>query len=150
MNIEQFRYPTRAEIDALVRAARRDRSEAIARMFRDAVGGLVGFVAPGSPADAGIHARRQASPSGISIARERIMAESFWRTAAASLPPQVRWRHAGLFEAAERYELLFDLVATSGGRARRALAQACRGVADALRGAARRLDVAAHRLMPAR
>lgn len=150
MTIEHFRYPTRAEIDALVRAARRDRAEAIARLFRDAGGGLVGFVAPRSPVDAGIHARRQASPSEISIAKDRPMAESFWRNAAASLPPQIRWRYAGLFVAAERYELLFDSIATSDGHARHALADACRGVADALRGAARRLDVAAHRLMPTR
>ena len=78
------------------------------------------------------------------------MAESFWRKAAASLPPQVQWRYAGLFEAAERFELLYDLVAASGGRARSALAQSCRGIADALRNAARTLDVAARRLTPTR
>ena len=78
------------------------------------------------------------------------MTQSFWRTAAASLPPQVQWRYAGLFEAAERYELLFEIVATSGGRARRALAQTCRGIADALRNTARALDVAARRLAPTR
>lgn len=74
------------------------------------------------------------------------MAESFWKAAAASLPPQIQWRYAGLFEAAERYELLFDLIVNSGGRARRALARAFRGLADALRNAARALDAAAWRL----
>lgn len=78
------------------------------------------------------------------------MTESFWKTAAASLPPQIQWRYAGLFEAAERYERLFDFVAASGGRARRALAQACRGIADALRNAARALDLAARRLTATR
>lgn len=33
-----------------------------------------------------------------------IPAESFWRTAAASLPPQARRRYLHLFEAAERWE----------------------------------------------
>lgn len=78
------------------------------------------------------------------------MAESFWKTAAASLPPQIRWRYAGLFEAAERFDLLLDFVATSGGHARRALAQTCRGIADALRNTAQRLDGAARRLTPTR
>ena len=150
MIIEYIRYPTREEIDALVRAARRDRAEAIAGFFRDAVGGLAELIARSFPAIAEAGARRGNSPSAISSAKERPLTESFWRTAAASLPPQIRWRYAGLFEAAERYELLFEIVATSGGRARRALAQTFRGIADALRNAARTLDVAARRLTPTR
>jgi hypothetical protein len=134
-----FRYPTREEIDALVRAARRERAQAIAGFFRDAFSLL-----------AGPRARRRPSRFAISSAKERPMTQSFWKTAAASLPPQIQWRYAGLFEVAERYEILFDIVATSGGRARRALAQTCRGIADALRNTARALDVAARRLTPSR
>lgn len=134
-----FRYPTHEEIDALVRAARRERAEAIAGFFRVAINLLIGP-----------RARSRTSQSAISSAKERPLTQSFWRTAAASLPPQVQWRYAGLFEAAERYELLFEIVATSGGRARRALAQTCRGIADALRNTARALDVAARRLAPTR
>jgi hypothetical protein len=132
-----LRHPTPEEIDSFVRAARRERARVVGRLLRAAVQGTGATIA-------------RVMPSDISSEKEHPMSDSFWRTAAESLPPLVRWRYAGLFEAAERYELLFDLVATSGGRARRALAQACRGVADALRGAARKLDVAAHRLMPMR
>ena len=74
------------------------------------------------------------------------MAESFWKAAAASLPPQVQWRYARLFEAAEEFEQLLDFVLTARGRAHRALARAFRGLADALRNAARTLDAAAWRL----
>lgn len=150
MTIKPIRYPTREELDELVRAARRARAEAVAGMFRDAFGGLAGLIARTFPAEAGTRSRRRTSPLAISAARERPMTRSFWRTAAASLPPQIQWRYAGLFEAAERYELLFDIVATSGGRVRRALAQTFRGTADALRKSARRLDVKARRLTPTR
>ena len=44
MTIEHFRYPKHEEIDALMRAARRDRAEAIARLFRDAFRGLAGQI----------------------------------------------------------------------------------------------------------
>jgi len=74
------------------------------------------------------------------------MAKSFWKTALASLPPQVQWRYARLFEAAEQFEELLDFVLTARGRAHRALARAFRGLADALRNAARTLDAAAWRL----
>ena len=146
MTIKHPRYPTREEIDALVQAARRDRAETIARLFRDAVRGLAKLIARGSPAGAFARARRQTVPSDISSAKKRPMAESFWRTAAASLPPQVQQRYARLFEAAEEYEQLLDFVVTARSRAHRALARACRGLADALRNAARKLDVAAGRL----
>lgn len=49
------------------------------------------------------------------------MSDSFWRKAYRSLPDQVRWRYANLFEAAERYDALLDRVVDSGGRALRAL-----------------------------
>jgi hypothetical protein len=78
------------------------------------------------------------------------MNESFWKTAAASLPPQVQWRYAKLFEAAEEFEQMLDFVLTSRGRAHHALARACRGLADALRRSARRLDAAAWRLLTTR
>lgn len=74
------------------------------------------------------------------------MAESFWKAAAASLPPHVQWRYARLFEAAEQFEQLLDFVLTARGRAHRALAHACSGLADALRNAARALDAAAWHL----
>jgi hypothetical protein len=74
------------------------------------------------------------------------MADSFWRTAAASLPPHVQRRYAHLFEAAEEFEPLLDFILTARGRAHCALARACRGLADALRDAARALDAAAWRL----
>ena len=35
-------------------------------------------------------------------------AESFWKKAAASLPPHVQRRYAHLFDAAERYEPVID------------------------------------------
>ena len=35
-------------------------------------------------------------------------ATSFWQKAAQSLPPQVRARYASEFEAAERWEAVFD------------------------------------------
>jgi succinate dehydrogenase flavin-adding protein (antitoxin of CptAB toxin-antitoxin module) len=76
------------------------------------------------------------------------VSESFWKTAAASLPPTVQQRYARLFEAADKFEQLLDLVVTSGGRARRALAQTFRGIAKTLRKTARKLDVVARRLTP--
>ena len=39
-----------------------------------------------------------------------MVAESFWKKAAASLPPQVQRRHAHLFDAAERYEPVIDFI----------------------------------------
>ena len=78
------------------------------------------------------------------------MDESFWKTAAASLPPQVQWRYAGLFEAAEEFERLLDSAVTVGGHSRRLLARTCRAMADALRKAARKLDVAARRMTATR
>jgi hypothetical protein len=38
------------------------------------------------------------------------IAESFWKSAAASLPPHVRRKYAHLFEAAERYEPVVDFI----------------------------------------
>ncbi len=78
------------------------------------------------------------------------MDESFWKTAAASLPPRVQWRYARLFEAAEEFEKLLDLLLAARGRVYSAAARACRRVADALRKSARRLDVKARRLTPTR
>jgi len=146
MTIEHFRYPTREEIDALVRAARRDRAEANARLFRDAFRGLANLIASDLPARTGAPTPRGAVLSKFSSAQERPMAESFWKAAAASLPSHVQWRYARLFEAAEQFEQLLDFVLTARGRAHRALAHACSGLADALRNAARALDAAAWRL----
>jgi hypothetical protein len=144
MNMKHFRYPTYEEIDALVRAARRDRAEAVAHLFQDAVRGVAGLIARGLPVETG--ARPRAVPAANSSAEERPMAKSFWKTALASLPPHVQWRYARMFEAAEQFEELLDFVLTARGRADRALARAFRGLADALRNAARTLDAAAWRL----
>jgi hypothetical protein len=146
MTIEHFRYPTRAEIDALIEAARRERAEAVARMFRGAVRGLAAFVARGTPADRRARACKRTLPSNTILAKEHPMAESFWKTAAASLPPHVQERYASLFEAAEEYEPVIDFIVTARGRAYRALAQGFRSLADTLRNAARALDAAAWRL----
>lgn len=78
------------------------------------------------------------------------MDESFWKTAAASLPPHVQWRYARLFEAAEQFERLLDLAVTASGHACRLLARTCRRMADALRKMARKLDVKARRLTATR
>lgn len=48
--------------------------------------------------------------------------ESFWRNAAASLPPHVRRKYAYLFEAAEQWEPVIDFLVDAFGSAWRALA----------------------------
>jgi hypothetical protein len=58
---------------------------------------------------------------------------SFWKNAAASLPPEVRHRYAADLEAAERFEELFDLGIEACGVARRALTKVCLAAAQALR-----------------
>ena len=78
------------------------------------------------------------------------MTDSFWKNAAASLPPSVQKRYANLFVAADEVEQLIDWLLASRARAYSALAQACRGIADALRRSARKLDVKARRLTPTR
>ena len=141
MTIEPIRYPTRDEMDALLEAARRDRAEAVARLIRGAVRGLAELIAPGAPT--GTRARAHALPAEISPAKEHSMSQSFWKTAAASLPPHVQERYASLFQAAEEYEPVIDFIVTARGRAHRALARSCHNLADALRNAARALDAAA-------
>lgn len=148
MIIKHSRFPSPEQIYALEQAARRARAEAIAHLFHGVVQGLAEVIARGSPRDAGARVRPRAIASDISSEKERPMAESFWKTAAASLPPQVQQRYARLFEAADEYEPLLDFVMTARGRAHRALAHACRGLADALRNAAGKLDIAARRLTP--
>jgi hypothetical protein len=49
--------------------------------------------------------------------------ESFWSKAAASLPPHVRRRYGHLFEAAEQYEPVLELVVDTCADAWRALAK---------------------------
>jgi hypothetical protein len=115
-------------------------------MFRGAVRGLVTLIARGTPAATRARARKRTLPSNTAFEKERPMAESYWKTAAASLPPHVQERYASLFEAAEQYEPVIDFIVTARGRAYRALARTCRGLADALRNAARALDAAAWRL----
>lgn len=71
---------------------------------------------------------------------------SFWKDAAASLPPEVRRRYAPDFEAAERLDKLLDLGIAAWGIARRVVARSCEAAAQGLRTAARLLDAAARRL----
>lgn len=146
MIIQYSRYPTSEEIDAIVRAARRERAAEIARLLSGAARGLGGLIARSAQAMADTRARRRATPPDSTPAKERFVAESFWKTAAASLPPRVQERYARLFEAAEEYEPVIEFVVTARGRGYRALARTCRGLADALRNAARALDAAAWRL----
>ena len=74
------------------------------------------------------------------------MTTTFWKDAAASLPPEIRHRYTADFEAAERYEQLLDLGIESWGLGRRALAKCCQAAAHALRAGARIFDTAARRL----
>jgi hypothetical protein len=74
------------------------------------------------------------------------MTGSFWKQAAAKLPPEVRRRHAVAFEAADRYEPLVDRLIEAGRFSRRALALGCGAAAGTLHSLARTLDAAARRL----
>ena len=74
------------------------------------------------------------------------MGTSFWKDAAASLPPAVRDRYAAHFKAAERYEQLFDFVVETWRGARRVFASGCQAAASGLRSTARRLDSAARHI----
>ncbi len=78
------------------------------------------------------------------------MTTSFWKNAAASLPPEMRRRYAADFAAAERFEPALDLVIEACGRARSVLAKSfaksCQAAARSLRAAARILDTVARRL----
>ena len=76
------------------------------------------------------------------------MARSFWKDAAASLPPAIRDRYAADFAAAERYEHLFDSGIEAWRIARRGLAKSCQAAAHALRAGARFLDGAARHIRP--
>jgi hypothetical protein len=74
------------------------------------------------------------------------MAGSFWKEAAAALPPEVRRRHAAELAAAERYENVIDGCLEAWRVGRRLLAIACAGFALALRVMARILYAAGRRL----
>ena len=76
------------------------------------------------------------------------MARSFWKDAAASLPPAIRDRYAADLRAAERYEHLIDFGIEVGRIARQALAKCCQVAAYGLRAAARFLDSAARHIRP--
>ena len=67
------------------------------------------------------------------------MPATFWETAAASMRPGIRRRYGRLFEAAEQYEPLIDMIVNAERHLRAALA-------TALRSTARKLDMAAQRL----
>jgi hypothetical protein len=76
------------------------------------------------------------------------MTTSFWKEAAASLPPAIRDRYAADLKAAERYEHLIDFGIEGWRIGRRALAKGCQAAAHALRAAARFLDSAARHIRP--
>lgn len=76
------------------------------------------------------------------------MTTSFWRDAAASLPPEIRHRYAADFEAAERIEQVLDLVIEAWVFVRHALGRCFGNVAEGLRKTARILDAAARHLSP--
>jgi hypothetical protein len=74
------------------------------------------------------------------------MTTSFWRDAAASLPPAIRNRYAADLAAAERFEHLLEFGIETWRFARRVLAKCCQVAAYALRAAARLFDSAARHL----
>jgi hypothetical protein len=76
------------------------------------------------------------------------MTTSFWKDAAASLPPAIRDRYAADFEAAERYEHLLEIGIEAWRIARGVLAKCCQVAAYALRAAARFLDSVARLCQP--
>jgi hypothetical protein len=49
--------------------------------------------------------------------------ESFWKKAAASLPPHVQRRYGHLFEAAEQYEPVMEFIVDGCARGSRAIAR---------------------------
>jgi hypothetical protein len=67
------------------------------------------------------------------------MTESFWKEAAASLPPSVQRRYATEIEAMERYDVLMDVAADAWRYARRALGKSCRAASRMFDNAAQRL-----------
>ena len=74
------------------------------------------------------------------------MTTTFWKDAAASLPPTVQRRYAAEFATAERFDELFDDCIEAWGEARRMLAGSRELIAHGLRAAARLLVHAADRL----
>ena len=68
------------------------------------------------------------------------MTESFWKDAAASLPPSVQRRYATEIEAMGRYDLLMDVAVDAWRNTRRVLGKGCLA-------AARMFDNVAHRLL---
>ena len=74
------------------------------------------------------------------IGLERIaMTESFWKDAAASLPPSVQRRYATELEAMGRYDVLMDVAVDAWRYARRALGKSCQAAARIFDNAARHL-----------
>lgn len=68
--------------------------------------------------------------------------ESFWRNAAASLPPHVRRQYRHLFEAAEQWEPIIELLVDACSSAWRALARLFQG-GQARRGSRRQRNLRA-------
>ena len=147
---EYLRFPTPEEMEALERAARRARAEAMARLFVAAGRQVKEMIARGVTVPSREVGRTDAAPRhrSESPTKRKTMKKSFWKDALASLPPSVQRRYAASFEAAERFEALLDLGVEAWGSAKHALAKFCQAAARAMRGTARILEGAAHRLLP--
>lgn len=76
------------------------------------------------------------------------MCSSFWKDAAASLPPPVQRRCGAEFAAAKRLEAALDLVIELVGITMRVLGRGCNSAAGGLRKTARILDSMARHLAP--
>jgi len=74
------------------------------------------------------------------------MTQSFWKEAAASLPPQVARRYAAAFEKAEVYEQLLDRIIGAWCSAGSKLMTSCKAASQRLRNAGRSRRNAAQRL----
>ncbi len=77
------------------------------------------------------------------------MTQSFWKSAAASLPPEVARRYAAQFEKAEEYEQLLDWIMDAWCSAGPKLMTSCKAASQRLRKAGRSLrNAARRRLLP--
>ncbi len=148
------RFPTLQELHAIEQAARRARAEELRRLFAVGARKLRALIARGVMAFASkvraARTHRCATVRNVGSTTRQTMSTSFWKEAAASLPPEVRRRYTANFEAAERFEYLVDVGIEAWGFARRTLAKSCQVAAHTLRTAARILDTAARRLTLAR
>ena len=74
------------------------------------------------------------------------MSTPYWKQAIASLPPEVRERHAGELAGAQRVCEMIDLAIEAWGLVRLVIARGCLAAARGLRVAARLFDNAAEHI----